>query len=78
MNSNTSLSQVQPDQNQVDSLDADERHDQAAEAVDQQVAVEDGGRAERAVGDAFQRQRDQGDNDQCATTAIAVKIVAFQ
>ena len=58
------LSQVQPDQYQVDGLDADERHDQAAEAVDQQVAIQDGGGAERAVGNAFQRQRDQRDDDQ--------------
>jgi hypothetical protein len=44
MNAVTSLSQVQPDQNQVDGLDADEGHDEAAEAVDQQVAAQDGGR----------------------------------
>ena len=36
---------VEHDQNQVDELDADERHDDAAEAVDQHVPAEDGGSA---------------------------------
>ena len=44
---------------QVDQLDADERGDQAAEAVDQQVAPQQRVRARRAVAHAAQRQRDE-------------------
>ena len=49
---------------EVDQLDADERHDEAAEAVDEQVAAQQRGGADRPVGDAAQRQRDQRDDDQ--------------
>ena len=35
---------------EVDQLDADERHDEAAEAVDQQVAAQERGGADRPVG----------------------------
>ena len=33
---------------EIDQLDADERHDDAAEAVDQQIAPQDAGGADRA------------------------------
>ena len=49
---------------QVDELDADERGDDAAQAVDQQVAPQQVGGRRGPVGDAAQRQRDQGDDDQ--------------
>src|SRR5690349_12249833 len=54
---------------EVDRLDPDERDDDAAEAVDQQVAAQQvrgpGGGADRAaVLDTFERQRDQRDDDQ--------------
>src|SRR5215831_4120327 len=50
---------------QVDQLDADERNDDAAEAIDQKIAAQQAGGADRTIGNAAQRQRDQGDNDQC-------------
>ena len=49
---------------EVDGLDADEGDDDAAEAVDQQVAAQQRPGADRAVGDALQCQRDQRDDDQ--------------
>src|SRR5271163_2240037 len=48
----------------VDDLDADERNDDAAEAVDGQVAAKQGRRADGAIGGAFQRERNQRDDDQ--------------
>lgn len=58
------LSEVEADQDQVDQLDADEGHDQSADAVDQQVAAQDGGRTERPVGYALQGQRNQRNDDE--------------
>src|ERR1700746_863252 len=49
---------------QVDQLDADEGHDDAADAVEQQVAPKDRRRADWAIRDAAQRQRYQRDDDQ--------------
>ncbi len=43
---------------EVDQLDADERHDDAAHAVDQQVSAQDRRGARRPIGDAAQTQRD--------------------
>ena len=49
---------------EIDQLDADERRDDAAEPVDQQVPAQERGRADRAVADAAQRQRDQDRDDE--------------
>ncbi len=56
--------QIEGGDDEVDQLDADERHDEPAEAVDEEVAAKQRGRADRAIGDAAQRQRDQRDDDQ--------------
>ena len=45
-------------------LDADKGNDDAAEAVDQQVTAQQRAGADGAIGDAFQRQRDQRDDEQ--------------
>ena len=49
---------------QIDELDADKRNDDAAEAVDEQVALKNGQRAHRFVSDAAQRQRNQRDDNE--------------
>src|SRR4051794_30696479 len=59
----TGSGQVQSDNHEVDRLDTDEGNDDAAEPVDQKVAAEQCAGADRAVGDALQRQRDQPDDD---------------
>src|SRR5262249_32109312 len=59
-----SSGKVQGRDREVDGLDADERNDDAAYAVDQQVTAQQRPGADRAVGDALQRQRDQRDDDQ--------------
>ena len=59
-----SSGEAQGGDDEVDRLDADERHDDAAEAVDQEVAPQQRRRADRPVAHAPQRQRDQGDDDQ--------------
>ena len=41
----------------IDRLDADERHDDAAEAVDQEIAAQHRGSTDRAISDAAQRER---------------------
>src|SRR6478752_7956024 len=56
--------QVQGSDNEVDRLDADERNDDAADAVDQQVASQQRTRADRPITDALERQRDERDDDQ--------------
>ena len=48
----------------IDEFDADERNDDAAEAVDEQVALQNGERADRLVRHAAQRQRNQRDDDE--------------
>ena len=58
------LGQMQGRDHEVDGLDADKGNDDAAEAVDQQVAAQQRAGADGAIGDAFQRQRDQRDDDQ--------------
>src|SRR5262245_11939202 len=47
----------------VDGLDADERRDDAAKAIDEQIPSEERLGAQRAVGDAAQRQRDERHDD---------------
>ena len=49
---------------EIDELDADERHDDATEAIDEQVALQDGEGAHRFVGHAAQGQRNQRDDDE--------------
>ena len=44
---------------QIDELDPDEGHDDAAEAVDEQVALQDRQRPDWFVSDTAQRQRNQ-------------------
>ena len=46
------------------SFDADERDDDAAEAVDEQVALQNGQRADGLEFHAAQRQRNQRDDDE--------------
>ena len=49
---------------EIDELDADERHDDATEAIDEEIALENCQGAHRLVGDAAQGQRNQRDDDQ--------------
>ena len=58
------LNEVRPVNEKVDRLDANERNDDAADAVDEQVALQDFGRAERAEFHAAQRQRNERDDDE--------------
>src|SRR5689334_22732921 len=51
------LSKAQSAHAHVDQLDADERHDDATQAVDQQVAAQQRCGADGTVADALQRQR---------------------
>ena len=48
----------------INGLDADERNDDAAEAVDEQVALQNGERADGLELHAAQRQRNQRDDDE--------------
>src|SRR5262245_36923918 len=56
--------QVQGGDQEVDRLDADERNDDAADTIDQEVAAKQRSGADRAVTHTFERQRDQRDDDQ--------------
>src|SRR5215210_8614486 len=49
---------------EVEELDADERRDQPAEAVDEQVASQQRRRPQRPVADAAQGERDEQRDDQ--------------
>ena len=49
---------------QVDQFDADKRNDEAAEAIDEEVALQNRQRAHWLVSNTAQRQRDQRDDDQ--------------
>ena len=49
---------------QIDELDADKRHNDATEAVDEQVALQDRQRAHWPVRDAAQRERNQRDDNE--------------
>src|SRR5262249_35123278 len=63
-NSFMSLGQVKRSDNQIDQFDSDKWNDETAEAIDQQVALQNGERAHWLVSNAAQRQRDQRDDDQ--------------
>ena len=58
------LNEMERGDDEIDELDADERNDDAAEAIDEQVALQNGERAHRFVGHAAQRQRNQRDDDE--------------
>ena len=57
---------------EIDELDPDERHDEPAEAVDEQVPPQDVARAARAELHAAQRQRNE------AMMISALKITALE
>ena len=63
-NITVSSSEAQGVDQEVDRLDADERHDDASKAVDQQVAAQERAGTDRTKTDAPQGKRDQGDDDQ--------------
>src|ERR1700724_1541362 len=56
--------QMECDQDEVDQLDPDERHDDPAEAVDEHVLAQHGVRAARAVRNAAQGERNERDDDE--------------
>src|ERR1700735_3622970 len=58
------LSEVKGGDDGIDRLDADEGQDQAAQAVDEQIAPEHRCAADRPISDALQRQGNQGDDDE--------------
>ena len=58
------LGQVKRGDDQIDQFDPDKRNDETAEAVDQQVALQNGERAHRFVSHAAQRQRNKCDDDE--------------
>lgn len=49
---------------EIDQLDADEGRDQPAESVNQEIAPQQRGGADRPVFDALQRQRNERDDDE--------------
>src|SRR5271166_7040420 len=59
-----SSGQMQGGDHEVDGLDADERNDHAADAVNPKITPKQLSGADRTIADAFERQRNQGDNDQ--------------
>src|SRR5580704_8525895 len=60
----TVLDQMQGGDDHIDRLDADERNDDAPDAVDHQVAAQQRAGADGAIGHALQSQRNQRDDDQ--------------
>src|SRR6266478_9264572 len=59
-----SSGEVEGADNQVDGLDADERNDDSADAVDEQIASHERGGTDRTIAHPFERQRNKRDNDQ--------------
>src|SRR5580692_4355368 len=59
-----SLHPSQGRKRQIDELDADKRHGDAAQAIDEQIPAQQRCGSERAILDAFQRQRNQQHNDE--------------
>ena len=57
------LDSVDEGENDVDDLDSDERNDETAESVNEQVAAENVHRRRGAELHAAQRERDQEDDD---------------
>src|SRR5213593_4168480 len=58
------LHQMQGEQDHVDELDARERNEDAAHAVDPDMPPQDGRGADRAVAHALQGERNQRDDDE--------------
>src|SRR5262249_51378890 len=58
------LDQMQGIDHEVDCLDADERNDDAADTVDPQIAPQQRGGADRTIGDPFQCQRNERNDDE--------------
>src|SRR5450830_37358 len=56
--------QMQCDQQQVDCLDADKRHDQATHAVNQQIAAQQHGSPNSPVLDTLESEGDEGHDDE--------------
>ena len=71
-----SLNEFEGGDDDVDDFDADERNDDAAQAVDEQVALQNGQRADRLELHAAQRQRNQRDDDERVEND-ALKIALF-
>src|SRR5262249_51177847 len=63
-NSFINLNEVKRRNDEIDQLDADERNDDTAQTVDQQIALQRGQCADRRVLHAAQRQRNQRDDDE--------------
>src|SRR5271167_3254978 len=63
-NENVCSDEMQGIDHEVDGLDPGERNDDAAEPVDQQVPLQQRPGADRAIGDPFERERNQRDDDQ--------------
>ena len=59
-----SSGEMQGGDGEVDRLDADERDDHAAAAIDPEIAPQQRAGADRAIAHAFQRQRNERDDDQ--------------
>src|ERR1700674_5770481 len=61
---NPKLRQSQRCQDHVDDLDPDERRDDATDTIDPEVVTQQRGGADRSIFHAFERERDQRDDDQ--------------
>src|SRR5436189_6225122 len=59
------LNELEVSDNDVDDFDPKEGNDHPAQAINEQVALENRQRPDRFVNHASERQWDQGDNDQC-------------
>src|SRR3954451_7312469 len=59
-----SSNQVQGRDHEVDRLDADERNDDAAKAINQQITLEQRPGPHGAIPHALERKRNEGDDDQ--------------
>ena len=59
-----SSSEVKRGDDNVDRFDADEGQNEAADAIDKQISSEKRCRPHRPVGDSFQGERDQRNDDQ--------------
>src|SRR5262249_22287159 len=70
---NSPSGKVQGRDREIDRLDADERNDDASDTIDHEVPTQQRPGADRTVGDAFERERDQRDDDH-ALKMIAERI----
>src|SRR5215469_7653781 len=58
-----SSNEVEGRDENVNGLNADERHDDAAQTIDEEVATQERSRTDRSEGNSFERQWDQRDDD---------------